>query len=35
MGFNVRQPGRTKRADLLMLAAAITIVAGLVIWAAR
>jgi hypothetical protein len=33
MGFNAMQPGKTKRADLIMLVAAIVIVAALVLWA--
>jgi hypothetical protein len=33
LGFNYRQPGKVKLADLVMLFAAIVIVAGLVIWA--
>ena len=33
MGFNYRQPGRIKRADWVMLAAAVVVVAALVIWA--
>ena len=33
MGFNAMQPGKTKRADLLMLLAAIVIVGALVFWA--
>ena len=35
MGFNYRQPGRIKRADWIMLIAAIVVMAGLVIWAVR
>jgi hypothetical protein len=33
VGFNYRQPGRIKRADWIMLAAAAAVVAVLVIWA--
>jgi hypothetical protein len=33
VGFNYRQPGRIKRADWMMLAAAVIVVAALVIWA--
>ncbi len=33
MGFNYRQPGRIKRADWVMLIAAVVVVAALVIWA--
>ncbi len=35
MGFNAMQPGRVKKADLLMLASAVAILAGLVWWATR
>ena len=35
MGFNYRQPGKIKRADWMMLIAAIVVVTGLVIWAVR
>jgi hypothetical protein len=33
MGFNAMQPGKVKRADLIMLICAIVVVAGLVYWA--
>lgn len=33
MGFNAMQPGRVKRADLIMFLAALAVVAGLVLWA--
>ena len=33
MGFNAMQPGKLKRADVLMLLAAIVAVAALLIWA--
>ncbi len=33
MGFNYQQPGKIKKADLVMLAAAILVVGGLVAWA--
>jgi hypothetical protein len=35
MGFNYQQPGKIKRADWIMLIAAIVVVAALVIWAVR
>jgi hypothetical protein len=35
MGFNAKQPGRIKRADLLYLVGAIVVVVGLVLWALR
>jgi hypothetical protein len=35
MGFNAMRPGKVKRADLVMLACAIAIVAALVVWAVR
>ncbi len=35
MGFNAMRPGRVKRADVLYLLAAIVVIAGLVVWAAR
>ena len=35
MGFNYQQPGRIKRGDWIMLVAAVVVVVGLVIWAAR
>ena len=35
MGFNAMQPGRIKRGDLLYLLAAIVVIVGLVVWAAR
>lgn len=33
MGFNASRPGRVKKADILILGAAIVIVTALVIWA--
>ena len=33
MGFNAMQPGKIKRADLIMLAAAVVIIVALVVWA--
>jgi hypothetical protein len=35
MGFNAMQPGKIKRADLLLLVAAIVVVALLLAWVAR
>lgn len=35
MGFNYRQPGRVKRADLIMFFSAVAVIAALLIWAAR
>ena len=33
MGFNAMQPGKVKKADIVMLVAAVVIIAALVIWA--
>jgi hypothetical protein len=33
MGFNAMQPGRVKRADLLIFLGALAVITGLVIWA--
>jgi hypothetical protein len=33
MGFNAMQPGKVKRADLLIFLGALAIVIGLVLWA--
>jgi hypothetical protein len=33
MGFNAMQPGKVKRADLIMLISAIAVVGALVFWA--
>jgi hypothetical protein len=33
MGFNAMQPGRVKRADLVIFLAALAVVAGLIAWA--
>jgi hypothetical protein len=33
VGFNAMQPGKVKRADLIMLVCAVAVVAGLVFWA--
>jgi hypothetical protein len=35
MGFNAMQPGKIKKADLIMLAAAIIVLIALVVWATR
>lgn len=35
MGFNAMQPGKIKKADLIMLAAAAAVLIGLVVWATR
>jgi hypothetical protein len=35
MGFNAMQPGKVRRADLVMLVCAILVIAGLVAWAVR
>jgi hypothetical protein len=35
MGFNAMQPGKIKRADLVMLVCAVLVIAGLVAWAVR
>jgi hypothetical protein len=35
MGFNYQQPGKVKKADLVLLVAVIAVIAGLVIWAVR
>lgn len=33
MGFNYQQPGKIKRGDWIMLAAAVIVLAALVLWA--
>jgi hypothetical protein len=33
MGFNAMQPGRVKRADLIVFLGALAVVVGLVVWA--
>lgn len=33
MGFNVKQPGKVKRGDLLYLAAAVVVIGALLAWA--
>lgn len=35
MGFNAMQPGKVKRADVLMLVSAIVVIVALVVWAVR
>jgi hypothetical protein len=35
MGFNYRQPGKTKRADLIIFGVALAVIIGLIVWAAR
>lgn len=35
MGFNAKQPGKIKRADLIMLGAFIVVAAALLLWALR
>ncbi len=35
MGFNAMQPGKVKRADVLMLVSAIVMIVALVVWAVR
>ena len=35
MGFNAMQPGKIKRADLVLLVAAIVVIVALVVWAAH
>lgn len=33
MGFNAMQPGKIKKADLIMLGAAVVVLIALVLWA--
>jgi hypothetical protein len=33
VGFNAMQPGKIKRADIVMLVAAIVVIVALVVWA--
>lgn len=33
MGFNAMQPGRVKKADLLIFLGALAVIIGLVVWA--
>jgi hypothetical protein len=35
MGFNYRQPGKVRTADLVVFFSALAVIAALVIWAAR
>ena len=35
MGFNAMQPGKVRRADIIMLISAIAIITALVVWAIR
>lgn len=35
MGFNAMQPGKIKRADLIMLVAAAVVIVALIVWATR
>jgi len=35
MGFNAMQPGKVKRADLIMLLSALAVLVALVVWALR
>jgi len=35
VGFNAMQPGKIKRADLIMLAAAAVVIVALIVWAVR
>jgi hypothetical protein len=35
VGFNYQQPGRIKKADWIMLGAAVVIVVALVVWVVR
>jgi hypothetical protein len=35
MGFNYQQPGKVKRADLIVFFTALAVIAALVIWAVR
>lgn len=35
MGFNAMQPGRVKRADIVMLVSALVVIGGLIFWAVR
>lgn len=33
MGFNYQQPGKVKKADLIVFGAALLVIAALVVWA--
>jgi hypothetical protein len=35
MGFNAMQPGKIKRADIIMLVAAAVVIVALIVWAVR
>lgn len=35
MGFNAMQPGKIKKADVVMLVAAVIVIVALVVWATR
>jgi hypothetical protein len=35
MGFNYQQPGKIKKADLIVFAVALVVIVALVVWAAR
>ena len=35
MGFNAMQPGKVKKGDLIMLAAAIVVAIALIVWVVR
>jgi hypothetical protein len=35
VGFNAMQPGKVKRADVVMLIVAVVVIAGALIWALR
>ena len=35
MGFNAMQPGKIKKADVVMLVAAAVVVVALIVWAVR
>jgi hypothetical protein len=35
MGFNAMQPGKVKKADLLMLAAAAVLIVAAIVWVVR
>jgi hypothetical protein len=35
VGFNVMQPGKVKKGDIIMLVSGLLVIVGLVIWAIR
>ena len=35
MGFNAMQPGKIKKADIVMLVVAVVVFAALIVWAVR